>query len=128
MNSRTGVGRARGNKAVVRESRDRRRARMALRSSKPVAVYPPREDTELLLPCADVAPGTTLVEVGCGRGAAALRAARGGARVVATDLNPDAVAHVARSARAEDLALVAVRTDLAHGVRSVDRVLFNPPS
>src|SRR5689334_1594678 len=100
---------------------------MPVAPARPESVYPPREDSELLLSYADVPPGTTLVEIGCGRGGGALRAARGGARVVATDLNPAAVAQVARAGRAEGLALVAVRTDLAHGVRAVARVLFNPP-
>ena len=90
-------------------------------------LYPVREDTELLLPLLDRVRGLRLLEIGCGRGALALAAARSGALVVATDLNPAAVAFVRRSARAEGLALDAVRTDLARGLRQFDRIYANPP-
>ena len=78
-------------------------------------VYPPREDTYLLLPYAAVHGGTTFAEVGAGSGVASLRAAAGGARVVATDLNWTALAHLRRSARQRALALEVVRTDLLRG-------------
>jgi release factor glutamine methyltransferase len=90
-------------------------------------IYPPREDTFLLLPFADVRPGSTFLEVGTGAGLIALAAARRGARVVATDRNPDGLRRLARVAREERLILHAVRTDLAHGLGPFDRVVFNPP-
>lgn len=90
-------------------------------------VYPPREDTLLLLPFAEVAPGTLLLEVGTGAGLAALTAARRGARVVATDLNPHALRRLHRQARIEGVDIALVRTDLARGLGRFDRVLSNPP-
>ncbi len=90
-------------------------------------VYPPREDTMLLLPFATVLPGRRVLEIGTGNGLAALAAARAGARVVATDLNPYALRHVRALARSEELALDVVRTDLATGLGRFDRVLANPP-
>jgi|HubBroStandDraft_1064217.scaffolds.fasta_scaffold01992_11 release factor glutamine methyltransferase len=90
-------------------------------------VYPPREDTELLLPFAHVARGSLLLEIGTGNGRVALEAARSGARVVATDLNPWALAALRQRARAERLAVEAVRTNLAAGLGRFDRVLANPP-
>ncbi len=92
-----------------------------------VPVYPPREDTLLILPFAEVAPDALFLEVGCGAGLAALTAARRGARVVATDLNPHALRHLRARARAEDLDLSPVRTDLARGLGRFDRILSNPP-
>ncbi len=92
-----------------------------------VPVYRPREDTLLILPFAEVAPGTLFLEVGCGAGLAALAAARRGARVVATDVNPHALRHLRARARAEDLDLTPVRTDLARGLGRFDRLLSNPP-
>jgi HemK-related putative methylase len=92
-----------------------------------VPVYPPREDTWLILPFAEVAPGTLFLEVGCGAGLAALAAARRGARVVATDVNLHALRRLRAQARAEDLDLTAVRTDLARGLGRFDRLLANPP-
>ena len=91
------------------------------------AVYPHREDTLLLLPFARVPRGTVLLEVGAGSGLAALTAARGGARVVATDLNPHALRRLRGLARADGVSLDLVRTDLARGLGRFDRVLANPP-
>ena len=90
-------------------------------------VYPPREDSFLLLAFARVPRGTTVVEVGAGAGSAALSAAREGARVVATDLNPTALCRLRARARTQGLELEAVRTDLLRGLGRFDRVLANPP-
>ncbi len=91
------------------------------------SIYPVREDTELLAPFAAARPGERVLEIGTGNGALALRAARAGARVVATDLNRAALRALATTARAERLPLVAVRTDVAEGTRRFDRILANPP-
>ena len=91
------------------------------------SVYPPREDSLLLLPFAAVAAGSRFLEVGTGAGLAALAAARCGARVVATDLNPHALHILRERARAERLDVELVRTDLARGLGRFDRVLANPP-
>lgn len=80
-----------------------------------------------MLPFAEVAAGTRLLEVGAGAGLAALTAARRGARVVATDLNPHALRWLRRKARSESVELAVVRTDLARGLGRFDRVLANPP-
>lgn len=90
-------------------------------------VYPPREDSFLLLPFAVVPRRSSVLEVGCGTGLAAREAARAGARVVATDLNRAALDDLRAAARAEGLAIECVRTDLARGLGRFDRVLANPP-
>lgn len=90
-------------------------------------VYLPREDTELLLPFAQNVGGLRVLEIGCGNGLAALTAARGGARVVGTDLNPFALHRLAQIAREEGLSVDVVRTDLAAGLGRFDRILANPP-
>jgi release factor glutamine methyltransferase len=90
-------------------------------------VYPPREDTRLLLPFAKVPPGTLFLEVGAGAGLAALTAARAGARVVATDLNPHALRRLRRAAANEGLDVLLVRADLLRGLGRFDRILANPP-
>jgi len=90
-------------------------------------VYPPREDTLLLLPFAEVNPGTHLLDVGTGSGVAALVAARRGAHVVATDLNPHALRLLRARVRSEGLDVELVRTDLARGLGRFDRILSNPP-
>jgi release factor glutamine methyltransferase len=90
-------------------------------------IYPPREDSFLLLPFASVAPGTSVLEIGAGAGVASRAAARSGARVVATDLNLEALRWLRSAARAESLDVQIVRTDLADGLGRFDRVLANPP-
>jgi release factor glutamine methyltransferase len=106
----------------------------AARTSRPAggngttaAAYPAREDTFLLIPFARVDAGTSFLEIGAGSGLLALTAARRGARVVATDLNPDALRALAATARTERLDLAAVRTDLAKGLGRFDRIVANPP-
>jgi release factor glutamine methyltransferase len=91
-------------------------------------VYPAREDSRLLARFARPRRGDLVLEIGCGRGLASLAAARHGARlVVATDLNPAALRAVYRRARAEELPLEVLRTDLAAGLRRFDLILSNPP-
>lgn len=98
------------------------------RSATPTrAVYAAREDTALLVPFAAAGPGRSVLEVGCGQGHIALAAARSGARVVATDLNPTALGQLRHTARSEGLVIEVVRTDLAAGLGRFDRVLANPP-
>ena len=90
-------------------------------------MYPPREDTYLLVPFAHVAAGTRFLEVGTGAGLAALEAARCDARAVATDLNPHALRELRARARREQLTVALVRTDLARGLGRFDRIVANPP-
>lgn len=90
-------------------------------------LYRPREDSLLLVPFARVARGTSLLEVGAGTGLAAIEGARGGARVVATDLNPYALHHLRDRAREAGLSVDVVRTDLARGLGRFDRIVANPP-
>jgi release factor glutamine methyltransferase len=68
-----------------------------------------------------------VLEVGAGAGLAAITAARCGAYVVATDLNPNALRYLRGRARDERLEVGLVRTDLARGLGRFDRLLANPP-
>ncbi len=81
----------------------------------------------MLLPYSEVPRDTLFLEVGTGAGLAALAAARRGARVVATDLNPHALRRLRTRAREQGVELALVRTDLAHGLGRFDRILANPP-
>lgn len=86
-------------------------------------VYPPREDTYLLLDAAlqEIHPGDHVLEVGCGSGYIAAGLAEY-ARVLATDINP----HAVRETRMRGVDVV--RSDLLRGIRGpFDMVLFNPP-
>lgn len=90
-------------------------------------VYPVREDSLLLARHADAAAKEDVLEIGCGLGLAALTAAKTAKRVVATDLNPYALAAVQRLAVREKRRLDPVRTDLAAGLGRFDLILCNPP-
>ncbi|MHB8352523.1 MAG: HemK2/MTQ2 family protein methyltransferase [Thermoplasmata archaeon] len=90
-------------------------------------IYPPREDTFLLLPFTRVRAGSTLLEIGTGNGLLALTAARRGARVVATDVNRSALRELHQRAIEEQLDLQVLRSDLARGLGRFDRILCNPP-
>ena len=98
-----------------------------MRDPRSARFYPPREDSALLEPFARVPPGRTLLDIGTGSGVLGLAAARAGVRVVATDVNPHALRHVAGLARAQGLAIDLVRTDLARGLGRFDRIVANPP-
>jgi predicted nicotinamide N-methyase len=62
---------------------------------------------------ADASPprGTRVLELGCGLGLPSIVAARGGARVLATDGSPDAVAFAAHSMALNEVAGEAARVD-----------------
>ncbi|HEX2066462.1 MAG TPA: HemK2/MTQ2 family protein methyltransferase [Candidatus Thermoplasmatota archaeon] len=93
-------------------------------------VYRPAEDTFLLARAVHdhVRPGQAFLEVGCGAGLVSLVAARAGAAVTATDLNPHAVALLRHNARQNGLAVQAREGDLLAGAAGpFDVVAFNPP-
>src|SRR5438309_1514579 len=84
-------------------------------------------DPRLLRPFAGPDGPGWFLEIGCGNGEIALEAAGSGARVVATDLNPHALAYVAARSVRDRRSLSLVRTDLASGLGRFDRILSNPP-
>lgn len=93
-------------------------------------VYIPSDDTFLLAKAVHdvVRPGEAFLEVGCGAGLVAMVAARRGAHVTCTDLNPHAVRLAGHNAKQNGLTVTAIKTDLLDGVAGpFDVVAFNPP-
>ncbi len=89
-----------------------------------VDVYPPSEDTHLLMRAAiaEARPDDSVIEIGCGSGVISESLARRVRSIVATDINPHAVRAAA------SLGIPAVRADLFHGISyKFDLILFNPP-
>jgi len=87
-------------------------------------VYQPEADTFLLLKAVlrEVRQKDRVLEVGTGSGFIASKIAGSAREVVATDINPHAVA------AAKKKGVDVVRTDLAAGIRGlIDLVAFNPP-
>ena len=90
-------------------------------------VYRPSDDSYLLLAAVSVSPGERFLEVGAGAGLLALHAARI-TDAVATDVNPDAVVLLRRSAHKNGVPLEVIRTDLMAGLKGPFGVVsFNPP-
>ncbi len=93
-------------------------------------VYEPSDDTFLLarVVAEVVLPGERFLEVGCGTGTVSMVAARCGARVTCTDVNPHAVKLAAANAKENRLRLEATEADLMGDVEGPFEVIaFNPP-
>ncbi|MEV7523481.1 methyltransferase domain-containing protein [Streptomyces sp. NPDC091371] len=78
---------------------------------------------ERAVAAAEPGPGTTVLDVGCGTGNAALAAALTGAAVTAADPTPQLLAIAARRAREADLPIAFQTADADHLTGTYDRVL-----
>jgi len=91
-------------------------------------VYSPSDDSFLLLKVVEVEEGQRLLDMGCGTGLIGLHAAKMGAVVTASDINPHALDCVRRSAAKNNLKVEVVRSDLFENiVGEFDVICFNPP-
>ena len=91
-------------------------------------VYPPSEDSILLIRSFDVVPGEKVLELGCGSGVVSLHCAKAGAIVTAGDINPSAVALTERNAEKNNLDVEVLLTDVYGSVEGrFDTVVFNLP-
>lgn len=72
-------------------------------------------------------PGQRVLEIGCGTGIEALALAERGVDVLATDISPDMISHVARKAMERGLTNVETRRLAAHEVNALLRE-FGPES
>jgi release factor glutamine methyltransferase len=87
-------------------------------------VYPPAEDTYLLLKAAmaEARDSDSVLEVGCGSGLISRNLAPLVREVLATDINPFAVI------MARESGIPVIRADLFMGIKAkFDMVIFNPP-
>ncbi|WP_026069048.1 HemK2/MTQ2 family protein methyltransferase [Methanomassiliicoccus luminyensis] len=91
-------------------------------------VYPPAEDTFLLLDCIGDVRGMEVLEMGCGTGLISCHVASAGACLTAADINPKAAECTRRNLERNRLPGKVVLSDLFSGVRGrFDLILFNPP-
>jgi release factor glutamine methyltransferase len=92
------------------------------------SVYPPSEDTFLLLACLEINSKEKILEMGCGTGIIALHCAKAGGLVTAVDINPKAVACARANAKMNDLDIKVMHSDLFLDVEGgFDLIIFNPP-
>jgi release factor glutamine methyltransferase len=91
-------------------------------------VYPPSEDTFLLLRALEVEEGEMVLEMGCGSGILSIHCARRGGKVTAVDVNPMAVECARRNANANSSSMDVIRSDLFDEVEGrFDLIFFNLP-
>ncbi len=91
-------------------------------------VYPPSEDSLLLIRSLDVQPGESILEIGCGSGIVSLHCAKAGATVTAGDINPAAVELTRRNALKNNLDVEVLLTDVYNSVNGrFDTLIFNLP-
>lgn len=93
-------------------------------------VYEPHDDSFLLarVVAETVGAGVRFLEVGCGAGLVSMAAARAGATVTATDINPFAVRLAAQNAKQNKFVVAAINADLMAGLTGpFDVIAFNPP-
>lgn len=91
-------------------------------------VYPPSEDSILLIESLEVSPGERVLEIGCGSGVVSLHCAANGCEVVCGDINPKAVDLAHRNASANALNVSIVETDVYSAVEGrFDTIVFNLP-
>lgn len=91
-------------------------------------VYPPSDDSRLLIESLEVEWGESVLEIGCGSGVVAIHCAQNGCFVTAGDVNLRAVELTRRNARRNSARIDVVETDVYSGVRGAfDTIVFNLP-
>lgn len=91
-------------------------------------VYPPSEDSILLIESLDVHPGERILEIGCGSGVVSIHCAVNGASVTAVDINPSAVELTRNNAEKNNVPVSVMCSDLFENVEGrFDTIVFNLP-
>lgn len=91
-------------------------------------VYPPSEDSILLIESLDVRPGERVLEVGCGSGVVSIHCASNGCDVMSVDLNPFAVELTRSNFEHNGLTADVRESDVYSSVEGrFDTIVFNLP-
>lgn len=91
-------------------------------------VYPPSDDSILLIESLDVKQGEKVLEVGCGSGIVSIHCALNGCTVTSGDINPKAVELTRRNFEANRLSSDVVETDVYSAIEGkFDTIVFNLP-
>ena len=91
-------------------------------------VYPPSDDSILLIESLEIHDGERVLEVGCGSGIVSIHCARNGCDVTAVDINPLAVELAKRNATANGVNISISESDVYENVDGrFDTIVFNLP-
>lgn len=91
-------------------------------------VYPPSDDSILLIESLVVRDGERILEVGCGSGVVSIHCAVNGCDVTAVDINPLAVELTRRNAAANGVDIRVSESDVYENVDGrFDTIVFNLP-
>lgn len=91
-------------------------------------VYPPSDDSILLIESLNVIPREKVLEVGCGSGVVSIHCAKNGCYVTAVDVNPRAVELARRNSVANGTDIRVLESDVYGNVDGVfDTIVFNLP-
>lgn len=91
-------------------------------------VYPPSEDSILLIESLNILPGEKILEIGCGSGVVSIHCAKNGGLVTCGDINPFAVELTRKNAESNNVDLDVRETDVYSNVNGLfDTIIFNLP-
>ncbi|MCL1978616.1 MAG: methyltransferase [Methanomassiliicoccaceae archaeon] len=91
-------------------------------------VYPPSDDSLLLIRSFDVRSGERILEIGCGSGIVSMHCAMNGGIVTCGDKNEKAVALTKRNLSLNSLRATVVETDIYSNIEGrFDTIIFNLP-
>ena len=91
-------------------------------------VYPPSEDSILLIESLNISVGERVLEIGCGSGIVSIHCAVNGGEVTAVDINPSAVESTKKNAEINNVQIDVKRSDLFENVEGkFDTIVFNLP-